>query len=85
MSSERFKTEELLTGKGISYSLQYVNLNSVLKLVNHSVKKPLSNFTDEEDFILGVMLGYDRTRQCDRYIKRKGLDSKFIEKRRLVS
>jgi len=27
--------------------------------------------TDEEDFILGTMLGYDRVKQCERYLKRK--------------
>ncbi len=33
-------------------------------------KKPLSSFTDEEDFILGIMLGYDRILQVERYLKR---------------
>jgi len=31
----------------------------------------LSDLTDEEDFILGTMLGYDRVKQCERYLKRK--------------
>ena len=31
----------------------------------------LSNLTDEEDFILGTMLGYDRVKQCERYLRRK--------------
>lgn len=26
--------------------------------------------TPEQDFLLGIMLGYDRTRQCERYLKR---------------
>ncbi len=34
-------------------------------------KKKLSNLTDEEDFILGIMLGYDRLKQCERYLERK--------------
>jgi len=29
----------------------------------------------EEDFILGIMLGYDRIKQCERYLKRKGNSS----------
>lgn len=33
--------------------------------------KKLNDFTDEEDFILGIMLGYSRLEQCRRYIKRK--------------
>lgn len=26
--------------------------------------------TPEQDFLLGIMLGYDRTRQCERYLNR---------------
>lgn len=33
--------------------------------------KHLSDYTPEEDFILGTMLGYDRVQQCDRYLKMK--------------
>jgi hypothetical protein len=31
-------------------------------------KTNLSLFTPEEDFILGIMLGYDRLLQCKRYV-----------------
>lgn len=40
----------------------------VIKQMNFT---SLSNLTDEEDFILGTMLGYDRLKQCERYLKRK--------------
>lgn len=33
--------------------------------------KPLNRLTDEEDFILGTLLGYDTVLQCERYIDRK--------------
>ncbi len=33
-------------------------------------KDNLSRFTPEEDFLLGIMLGYDRVAQCTRYLKR---------------
>jgi len=33
----------------------------------------LNRLTDEEDFILGIMLGYDRTLQCERYLDRKNI------------
>lgn len=33
--------------------------------------KKLNEFTSEEDFILGTMLGYDRILQCQRYLKLK--------------
>ncbi len=36
----------------------------------------LNKLTPEQDFILGIMLGYDRLQQCDRYLKmrKKGLE-----------
>jgi hypothetical protein len=33
--------------------------------------KELSALTDEEAFMLGIMLGYDRLQQCARYLKRR--------------
>ncbi len=41
---------------------------NVLKQIN---KDNLTEFTPEEDYILGIMLGYDRLKQCDRYITMK--------------
>jgi len=40
----------------------------VIKKLKH---KNLSELTDEEDFILGIMLGYEVKKQCYRYLKRK--------------
>jgi hypothetical protein len=34
-------------------------------------KRPLSELSEEEDFILGIMLGYDVKQQCSRYINKK--------------
>jgi hypothetical protein len=31
-------------------------------------EKKLNKFDEKEDFILGVLLGYDLTKQCERYI-----------------
>ena len=78
-TDEQYKTEELLTRKGISYFFQCVNSSKTnvffgkeqcVRIIESFGKESLSDFTDEEDFILGIMLGYDRTQQCDRYIKR---------------
>ncbi len=44
----------------------------VIKQMNFT---SLSNLTDEEDFILGTMLGYDRVKQCERYLKRKRISN----------
>jgi len=82
--SEQDKTEELLNRKGISYTLQLVNSQKInvffgkeqcIKIVKSFGEKSLSYFTEEEDFILGIMLGYDRNQQYDRYIKRKEISS----------
>jgi len=79
-ASNRDAIEERLTRERIDYHIQKVNgtkINvffgnpicvSVIKQMNIT---SLSNLTDEEDFILGTMLGYDRVKQCERYLRRK--------------
>lgn len=37
----------------------------------------LNRLTAEQDFILGIMLGYDRVKQCDRYLKIKNQEIKL--------
>ncbi len=41
-----------------------------LKVIQSFGKKSLNEFSLEEDFILGTMLGYDSVVQCKRYISR---------------
>lgn len=41
-----------------------------IEAVKHFGDKKLNRYTDEEDFILGIMLGYDMVAQCERYIRR---------------
>ena len=79
-ASNRYAIEERLTRERIDYYIQKVNgtkINvffgnpicvSVIKQMNIT---SLSNLTAEEDFILGTMLGYDRVKQCERYLRRK--------------
>jgi len=87
-SNERDKTENLLKRKGISYFLQNVSANKInvffgkdecIQIVQSFGDKSLSDFSDEQDFILGIMLGYDRSQQYDRYIKRKGIGLEVVE------
>lgn len=40
----------------------------VIKNIN---KSSLTAYTPEEDFMLGIMLGYDRRKQCERFLKFK--------------
>lgn len=76
-------TKELLRGKEICFFISRVSANKVnvffgdevcIKVIESFGDKLLSDYTDEEDFILGIMLGYDRIKQCERYVERKRLD-----------
>lgn len=42
-------------------------------------QKPLNKLSDEQDFMLGIMLGYDKILQCQRYMKR--LSNKLLPKK----
>ena len=81
-TDELFKAEELLLRKGIRFFVQFVNerkiniffgMEQCVSIIESFNRKSLTEFTEEEDFILGIMLGYDRTQQYDRYVKRKGI------------
>lgn len=47
--------------------------SSCVETVRSFGDKKLNHFTPEEDFILGIMLGYDRLAQCGRYLQRKAI------------
>ncbi len=69
-----------LESKEISYKIYEIpngNYNvffgdkSCIDVIKKIGKSNLSTYTAEEDFILGIMLGYDRKKQCERYIQFK--------------
>ncbi len=71
-----------LRNQGIDYLVQrvgdrvinlYFGHRARLDTIRHLVDRPLSELSPEEDFMLGALLGYDLTMQCERYAKRKGL------------
>lgn len=70
---------EKLERQGIAYLMQplrnRVNLffgrQECLDAVACFIDKPLNMLTDEEDFMLGVMLGYDINEQCRRFCDRR--------------
>ena len=41
-----------------------------VEIVRRFAERPLNQWSPEEDFMLGVMLGYDRIQQCLRYARR---------------
>lgn len=80
--TEQAKVKEMLDARRISYCFSEINSERVnlffgnevcIKIIKSFGGKPLSDYTDEEDFMLGTMLGYDRVLQCERYVKRKQL------------
>jgi hypothetical protein len=79
-SKYREKIEERLKRQNIDYYVQDVNPDIInvffgaekcIEVVKTFNNKKLNKLTPEQDFILGIMLGYDRLQQCDRYLKTK--------------
>jgi hypothetical protein len=71
--------EEKLFRQGIMFFVQQVTAQKVniyfgkeecVKIVRSFGAKSLSELSPEQDFMLGVMLGYDRMQQCERYLNR---------------
>ena len=69
-----------LVKEGVAYVIYPVNNNRInvffgasecVDVIRHIGKTDLKAYSAEEDFILGIMLGYDRLRQCERYLKKK--------------
>lgn len=65
---------------GIDYLIRPVgngNLNlffgkkACIAAIRLMINRPLSQLNPEEDFILGALLGYDITLECERYCQRK--------------
>lgn len=72
---------ERLERRGISYILHPAGKDSVnlffgrkecLDAIRIFVTKPLNELSPEEDFMLGAMLGYDISMECERYCMLKG-------------
>ena len=75
--------EQRLKREKISYLIQKVNEGKInvffgnpssIKVIESFKQPKLNEYTPEQDFILGTLLGYDKVQQCDRYLK-------FIQKK----
>jgi hypothetical protein len=71
--------EAALRRKKISYLLYPLGAGKInvffgdaacIEVIKAFNKHNLFELTDEEDFILGIMLGYDTAKQCERYLGR---------------
>ncbi len=79
MNSSRIKEAETkLNNNNIKYIIRIVSENKIniffgnpdcINIINSFGNKALNKFTPEQDFILGIMLGYGREQQYKRYIK----------------
>lgn len=72
------EAERRLQRQNIAYLVQLVSNSQVniffgrpecLGVIDRIGLKPLYCYTPEEDFILGIMLGYDRKLQCERFLR----------------
>lgn len=69
-----------LTKRNIAYKIYNIGNKRInvffgsdecVEVIEKIGKKNLVDYTPEEDFMLGIMLGYDRRRQCERYLNLK--------------
>jgi len=74
------KIQERLGREQIAYVIYPLGKNKInvffgepicIEVIKQIGKVKLFDYTDEEDFMLGIMLGYDRKKQCERYLGRK--------------
>ncbi len=69
-----------LESQNIDYCIQPLDNGNInlffgreecIKAIESIVTRPLNELSDEQDFILGAILGYDICGQCERYLERK--------------
>lgn len=77
--SERADIERRLRRERMAWVMQPCGLRRInvffgnpvcVDIVRRHAGKPLNQWSPEEDFMLGIMLGYDRIQQCRRFAKR---------------
>ena len=78
------ETEKKLQGRKIEYEIQmlgdtkfnvFFGEKQCVDVIRSFGGKPLNKYTSEQDFILGIMLGYSRIKQCKRYLERIGANN----------
>jgi len=48
----------------------YFGQSSHVEIARRIAVRPLNQLSPEEDFMLGILLGYERAQQCTRYLDR---------------
>ncbi len=81
-AEEREMVEAFLTRREIDFCIREVGAKKInvffgnpdcVQIVRYFRSTVLNELSHEEDFMLGIMLGYDRMGQCARYLKRRGI------------
>ncbi len=81
-AEERQMVEAFLARRGIDFCIRAVGAKKInvffgnpdcVQIVRNFRSTVLNELSHEEDFMLGIMLGYDRMGQCARYLKRRGI------------
>ncbi len=76
-SNYRELAEKKLQSQKISYEIREVTDKKIniffgadecIEVIRSFGNKKLNQFSPEEDYILGTMLGYDKIQQCQRYL-----------------
>lgn len=82
------EAEQILSKRGICYIVKTVNAQKVnvffgnpdcVEVIQSFGNISLSDYTAEQDFILGIMLGYNSDLQCKRYLRKKEQEQKHPE------
>jgi len=76
--TDRETAEKKLRANHIPYFIQinkrninvFFGAEECVDVMRRLAVKPLNEFTAEEDFILGSLLGYDKRQQCQRYLSK---------------
>ncbi|MFI3302962.1 MAG: DUF2023 family protein [Rikenellaceae bacterium] len=83
-SSDRAAAEKKLAKYEVEYMITELSNGNIniffgkkecVDVVRSFGNIPLNHLSVEQDFILGIMLGYDRLAQCSRYLKRSDIGS----------
>lgn len=78
-TESRKAIEDRLLKDNIAYIIHEIGANKINVFFGNkscidvvsTLNSRLNKLTPEQDFMLGIMLGYDRLKQCDRYLKIK--------------
>ena len=73
---EKYNVEYMIYPLGKKHINVFFGNTACLEIIRRIGKFHLSRYTPEEDFILGIMLGYDRCRQCERYLQLRDKSSR---------